>query len=150
MNNEPTTPERSALMRAVRRRDTAPELFLRRMLHARGWRYRLHRKDLPGSPDIVFPSRRKVIFVHGCFWHAHDCRLGRAPKSRKEFWSAKRQNNQARDKRAEAALRKLGWGSLVVWQCELKDAEAALLKTEKFLRGIGDESPSGHKGGQKV
>ena len=128
-------------MRAVRRADTAPELFLRRMLHARGWRYRLHRKDLPGSPDLVFPSRRKVIFVHGCFWHAHDCRLGRAPKTRTEFWSAKRLDNQARDRRAEAALRELGWDSLVVWQCELKDSQGALVEAERFLEGGGSGEP---------
>jgi DNA mismatch endonuclease, patch repair protein len=120
-------------MRAVRQRNTAPELTVRRMLHARGWRYRLHRKDLPGSPDLVFPSRRKAIFVHGCFWHGHDCRAGRAPKTREAFWSAKLRNNRDRDRRAEDALRELGWEPIVVWQCELKQPEVALRRLEEFL-----------------
>jgi DNA mismatch endonuclease (patch repair protein) len=124
-------------MRAVRRRDTAPELIVRKMLHANGWRFRLHRKDLPGSPDIVFPVRRKAVFVHGCFWHGHDCRLGRAPKTRKEFWAAKRRDNRARDLRAENALRELGWESFVIWQCELKEPSFALKKLEQFLETSG-------------
>jgi len=133
LSETPVPPARSALMRAVRRRDTGPELTVRRALHARGWRFRLHRKDLPGSPDIVFPSRRKVIFVHGCFWHGHDCPKGRQPKTRQEFWATKIHDNRARDHRAEEALSGLGWSTLVVWQCELREREAVLQRVEAFL-----------------
>lgn len=127
-------------MRSVRQRDTAPELQLRRMLHAQGWRYRLHRKELPGKPDIVFPSRQKAIFVHGCFWHAHDCALGRAPKTRTEFWSQKRRQNQERDERAINNLTKLGWTSLIVWQCELKHPASAMQKVTEFLNTVKGEN----------
>lgn len=124
-------------MRAVRRRDTAPEMTVRRLLHRRGWRYRLHRKDLPGSPDIVFTRLRKAIFVHGCFWHGHECSKGRQPKTRQAFWSAKIADNRARDKRAEDALHALGWETLIIWQCELRDKDAALMKLEEYLKATG-------------
>jgi DNA mismatch endonuclease, patch repair protein len=120
-------------MSRVRQRDTAPELVVRRLLHHRGWRYRLHDRSLPGSPDLVFRRLSKVIFVHGCFWHGHDCRAGRLPSSRSDYWTPKIEANRARDVRALDKLRALGWNSLVVWQCETKDCEALLHKVESFL-----------------
>jgi DNA mismatch endonuclease (patch repair protein) len=133
MSDPKTSGERSAIMRAVGRRNTGPELVVRQMLYANGWRYRVHRKDLPGSPDIAFPGRRKAVFVHGCFWHGHDCPKGRLPKTRTEFWSEKINRNKARDGRAEAALLKLGWLVIAIWQCELKDRSGVLRKLEIFL-----------------
>lgn len=128
-----STEKRSALMRSVRRRGTKPEMVVRRALHSRGWRYRLHRKSLPGSPDIVFPGRRKVIFVHGCFWHGHACRKGRLPTSNVEFWSEKIERNQERDARAIDDLSSIGWRSLVIWECELAQSDAAIARIEDFL-----------------
>ena len=125
---------RSANMRQIRSKNTAPELLLRRMLHRMGYRFRLHRKDLPGKPDIVFPSRRKVIFVHGCFWHQHAaCREGRVPHSRREYWEPKFNRNQKRDADSQALLEEQGWRFLVVWGCELKDTTAALKTVKQFL-----------------
>lgn len=121
------TPEaRSERMSRVRGKDTGPELVVRRLLHAMGYRYRLHCRDLPGRPDLCFPSRRKVIFVHGCFWHRHDenlCNLTRLPKSRLDFWRPKLEANRLRDTDRQAALRDLGWSILVVWECELSHKE---------------------------
>lgn len=107
-------------MRAVKSRDTKPEMVVRRAAHALGYRFRLHRKDLPGSPDLVFPARRKAIFVHGCFWHGHDCVRGaRRPKANAEYWAAKIGRNQARDARVHDELAARGWETLTVWECEL-------------------------------
>jgi len=108
-------------MAAVKQKDTSVELRIRRELHRRGYRYRLHAKNLPGRPDIVFPARRKVIFVHGCFWHGHDCSKGALPKSRIDYWSEKISGNRARDMRTIGELSRMGWTSLVVWQCELQE-----------------------------
>ena len=121
------TPEqRSSVMRKVKGRDTAPELKVRRMLWALGLRYRLHRKDLPGAPDIVLPGRKLAIFVHGCFWHGHDCARGaRVPKQNRDYWTGKIGRNRARDLANQAALEALGWTPLVLWECDLKD-DAAL------------------------
>ncbi|WP_165321894.1 very short patch repair endonuclease [Rhizorhabdus phycosphaerae] len=116
-----TEQSRSALMSRIGSKNTAPELVVRRLLHAMGFRYRLHRKDLPGTPDIVFPSLRKAIFVHGCFWHAHGCRIGQPPKSKPEFWGPKLARNKARDAEKSAALREEGWDVLTLWQCEIKE-----------------------------
>lgn len=124
---------RSALMSRVRQRDTGPELLVRKLLHARGWRYRLHDRKLPGSPDLVFPRLRKVVFVHGCFWHGHECKLGRPPSSRSEYWIPKIKANLERDERALGNLRELGWDAAVVWQCETKDRDTLLHKIESFL-----------------
>lgn len=124
---------RSAIMRSVGTKNTGPELTLRRLLHAMGFRYSLHRRDLPGSPDIVFPKLRTAVFVHGCYWHGHDCRWGRLPKSRLHYWSTKIVGNQARDKRNRAALRRSGWRSIVVWQCELREPERAIPRVIQFL-----------------
>lgn len=126
---------RSAIMAKVGTKDTGPELALRKILHRMGYRYRLYRRDLPGSPDIVFPARRKAIFVHGCFWHGHKCRWGRLPKSRLEYWAPKIVANRARDKANSRKLRKLGWAVAVVWQCELKRRpEKAVVRIIGFLK----------------
>ena len=114
---------RSRIMRAVRQRNTAPEMKLRRALHAAGGRYRLHVRALPGSPDLVFPRRRLAVFVHGCFWHAHDCRAGRPPATRTDYWLPKLEENRRRDVRKIDALRALGWRVEVVWECELRTHE---------------------------
>ena len=121
-------------MRAVKGRDTGPELAVRRMLHARGYRYRLHRKDLPGKPDMTFPSRRKVVFVHGCFWHGHSCPRGaRMPKTNADYWRAKIGRNRERYEAQRAALRDAGWGVLTVWECELRRGDELASRIEAFL-----------------
>ena len=120
---------RSATMRAVKAKDTTPELRVRRLLHSMGYRFRLHRKDLPGVPDIVFGRRRRVIFVHGCFWHSHKCRRGsRVPVSNREYWQAKIGGNVQRDAAVIAALKAIGWSVLVVWECETGNANRAELR----------------------
>lgn len=107
-------------MAAIRGADTKPEMLVRKGLHARGFRYRLHDRRLPGRPDLVFPARRAVVFVHGCFWHGHDCPLFVMPKTRTEFWQGKIAANRARDDAALAALRETGWRTGIVWECGLK------------------------------
>jgi DNA mismatch endonuclease (patch repair protein) len=112
-------------MRAVRSRDTAPEMRVRRAAHALGLRFRLHRASLPGCPDLVFVGRRAALFVHGCFWHGHDCPRGaRRPRANAVYWSAKIARNRERDAAALAALEALGWRALVIWECETRDAGA--------------------------
>ena len=114
--------KRSAVMRRVKGRNTTPEMAVRRMLWRLGVRYRLHRKDLPGHPDIVMPGRKLAVFVHGCFWHGHDCARGaRVPKQNRAYWEAKVGRNRARDAASLARLESLGWRVLTVWECELKD-----------------------------
>lgn len=121
-------------MRAVRSTDTKPEMRVRRLAHRLGYRFRLHRADLPGTPDLVFAGRRKVIFVHGCFWHAHDCRRGaRQPKANAGYWRAKIERNAARDVASAEALRAAGWAVLVLWECELKDETALADRLCAFL-----------------
>ena len=129
------TPEdRSRIMRAVKGRDTSPEMAVRRMVHAMGYRYRLYRKDLPGKPDLVFPSRKKVIFVNGCFWHGHDCTRGaRMPKTNREYWEVKIKRNVERDRTTRKALKVQGWDALALWECELKDNGSVRLKITEFL-----------------
>lgn len=130
----PPDAARAAVMRAVRGRDTGPELAVRRMLHAAGYRFRLQRADLPGKPDVVFPARRAVVFVHGCFWHGHDCKRGaRAPRRNADYWSAKIARNMARDAEVAAALGALGWRSHVVWECALRDPAAVAAGLRAFL-----------------
>lgn len=107
-------------MACIRGKDTAPEMMLRRALHRKGFRYRLHVRDLPGSPDMVFPSRRAVIMVNGCFWHGHDCHLFKWPTSRQDFWRKKIEGNRKRDKAAADALQAAGWRMLIVWECATK------------------------------
>jgi DNA mismatch endonuclease (patch repair protein) len=129
------TPEkRSRLMSRVRGRDTKPELAVRRMLHMMGFRYRLHRGDLPGRPDIVFVSRKKVIFVHGCFWHGHRCARGKLPTTNTDFWRDKIGRNMIRDHKSLRQLRKMGWSALVVWECTLKNSVATQRRIVDFLR----------------
>ncbi|HEX8232347.1 MAG TPA: very short patch repair endonuclease [Caulobacteraceae bacterium] len=114
--------KRSAVMRRVKGRNTGPELKVRKMLWAMGARYRLHRRDLPGAPDIVLPGRRVAVFVHGCFWHGHDCARGaRAPKQNAEYWRGKIGRNRERDGSHAAALAARGWTPVTIWECELKD-----------------------------
>jgi DNA mismatch endonuclease (patch repair protein) len=130
-----TPSERSARMALIRSRDTKPELFVRRIIHGLGYRYRLHAKDLPGRPDLVFKSRRKVVFVHGCFWHLHrNCPACRPPKSRRDYWKPKLERNAARDKEVVRQLRRLGWRLMVIWECELDRTERLTQKITKFLR----------------
>lgn len=137
MSTDVFTPaERSAVMRRVKGRDTKPELKLRKLLTRMGLRYRLHRKDLPGSPDVAFIGKKTAIFVHGCFWHGHDCKRGaRAPKTNAAYWSAKIARNRERDAKAVAALEAMGWRAVVVWECELKD-EAALDKAGRRIDAL--------------
>lgn len=111
--------ERSERMSRIRGKDTLPELWVRHFLHAHGFRYRIHRRDLPGRPDIVLPKYGAVVFVHGCFWHAHHCQMGRIPGTRSQFWEAKFVANKARDARNARELRRGGWRVLRVWECEL-------------------------------
>jgi DNA mismatch endonuclease, patch repair protein len=129
------TPERrSALMSRIRGKNTAPECALRVALHRAGYRYRLHVGNLPGCPDLVFPKRRKVIFVHGCFWHHHrKCRLGKLPKSNLGFWKPKLEGNHKRDERNIRKLRRMGWRVLVVWQCKLRVPNKCLPRVTRFL-----------------
>lgn len=127
-------PERSRIMRAVKSRNTGPEMTVRRLVHGMGYRFRLHRRDLPGVPDLAFPGRKKVVFVHGCFWHGHDCRRGaRSPKENADYWRDKIARNRARDVKNQDALQSLGWGVLVVWECELKDRDALAARLRAFL-----------------
>jgi len=128
-----TARARSERMSRIRGRDTAPEWIVRRLLHGLGYRFRLHRKDLPGRPDLVFLNRNKVVFVHGCFWHGHGCKIGRLPKSNLAFWEEKISRNQSRDARNIEALCANGWTVLIVWQCEMKDREALAAKLVSFL-----------------
>jgi DNA mismatch endonuclease (patch repair protein) len=134
---------RSARMSRIRGKDTAPEMIVRRMTHGLGYRFRLHRKDLPGTPDLVFPRLGKVILVHGCYWHGHGCKIGRLPKSNIEFWKEKIERNRARDARNLADLSSLSWKTLVVWQCATRDkktlgrALAAFLGTHRKRRSTG-------------
>ena len=130
-----------------------PELQVRRLLHGMGYRYRLHRKDLPGHPDIVFPRAKKAIFVHGCFWHQHSssrCKITRVPKSRTEYWLPKLARNRLRDKQHMRTLRKLGWKVLVVWECQVKDDGLALpRRLVRFLDGDSGGGPARTAGSGK-
>lgn len=128
------TPERrSANMRAVRGKDTGPEMIVRRLVHGMGYRYRLHGRDLPGKPDLVFRLRRRTVFVHGCFWHGHDCARAARPQANAEFWQAKLDRNVERDAAQLQALDAAGWTALVVWECETKDAPRLASRLRDFL-----------------
>lgn len=131
-----TAGERSRRMGQIRGKNTGPEKAVRSLLHRLGYRFRLHDKTLPGRPDIVFPGRKKVIFVHGCFWHRHPdpaCRLARLPKSRLDFWLPKLEKNQQRDRATIHALSEMQWQSLVIWECELKDPAKTAERLSSFL-----------------
>jgi DNA mismatch endonuclease (patch repair protein) len=125
---------RRRTMQAVKSKDTVPELLVRSLAHRMGYRFRLHRKDLPGKPDLVFPERRKAIFVHGCFWHGHDCARGaRVPKSNRDYWTKKIARNKERDLAACAALTHSGWTYLILWECDLGNGKELKARVRKFL-----------------
>jgi len=130
-----TSEQRSYCMSRIRGRDTKPEIVVRKLVHALGYRFRLHRRDLPGVPDLVLPKHRKLIFVHGCFWHMHSCRYGSVvPKTNAEFWAHKRQGNVARDQRNVRQLRRDGWRVRVIWECETREPDKLLPRLARFLR----------------
>lgn len=120
-------------MRQVKAKNTGPEKIVRSLLHHLGYRFFLHRKGLPGTPDIIFPRRRVVVFVHGCFWHGHGCRLGHLPKSHLDFWAPKIQANRDRDRRNQELLEEAGWRVTAVWQCELADIPTLTDRLTRFL-----------------
>lgn len=131
-----TTQRRSANMSKIKSKGMKPEMLVRSLAHGMGYRYRLHRKDLPGKPDLVFPRLRKAIFVHGCFWHQHsieNCRRSHIPRSNGEYWQPKLDRNVARDKSAFLELTHLGWKILVLWECELKNTEQIEVRVKEFL-----------------
>jgi DNA mismatch endonuclease (patch repair protein) len=136
--------ERSERMARVRCKDTKPEMLVRRLVHSMGFRYRLHNRELPGKPDLVFARRHKIIFVHGCFWHRHgkDCALTRWPKSKLDFWRPKLEENRKRDRKNFRFLRASGWDILVLWECELKDRESVTKKISEFLLKCEDAEVS--------
>jgi len=119
--------ERSRIMRAVKSENTTPEMVVRRLAHSMGYRYRLHVRALPGNPDLVFPRLRKIIFVHGCFWHLHGCSRTRVPSSRRDYWVPKLEGNRARDRRVRRALRRAGWRVLIVWECQTRPSRLGRL-----------------------
>jgi DNA mismatch endonuclease (patch repair protein) len=127
--------DRSEIMRRVKGKDTTPERAVRSLLHRMGYRFRLHRKDLPGHPDIALPGRKSVVFVHGCFWHGHDCARGaRQPKANADYWTAKIARNRTRDEKNLAALAASGWRAKVVWECELKEIGKVERTLRRFLK----------------
>lgn len=134
MSDVLTTAQRSLNMSRIRGRDTKPELAVRRLITTLNCRYRLHSTHLPGKPDLVFPAKKKVILVHGCFWHRHTCRNGRAqPKSRAAFWSAKFEANKKRDRKVRRLLRAAGWSVFVVWECQLREPAKLAVRLSMFL-----------------
>ena len=129
-----TKEQRSFNMSRIRDKNTRPEMFVRSLTHHMGYRYRLHQKNLPGKPDLVFKRHKKVIFVHGCFWHMHNCRYGKVtPKTNRKFWQTKREGNVTRDKANIRKLRRLGWKVLTVWECQTRNEDKLTKKLEKFL-----------------
>lgn len=134
-----TRAERSRIMAAVKSRDTSPELVVRKLVHAMGYRYRLHVRSLPGTPDLVFPRLRKVIFVSGCFWHMHHCGRCRVPQANRGYWLKKLKRNAERDRRTGQKLRRLGWRVMVIWECQTAAAKRAALEARlrKFLEPPG-------------
>jgi DNA mismatch endonuclease, patch repair protein len=138
---DPLTPEqRSYTMGRVHGKNTKPELLVRRLLYKLGYRYRLQGRDLPGNPDIVFRSKKKVIFIHGCFWHGHECKAGsKRPKTNEGYWLPKLAKTRARDAQNQEKLLALGWDFLILWECELKNNEALTEKIRKFMGGKGHD-----------
>jgi DNA mismatch endonuclease, patch repair protein len=136
MGDRVTQEQRSENMRRIRSVDTKPELIVRRLSHALGYRHRLHGKKLPGKPDLVYPGQRKVIFVHGCYWHQHanpNCKIAHRPKSNLNYWSPKLERNVARDAKNQAKLREIGWDYLIIWECQVKDTEDLADRIAAFL-----------------
>ncbi|MDE0604804.1 MAG: very short patch repair endonuclease [bacterium] len=133
-----TARQRSELMSRIRSKDTRPEMLVRRLVHGMGYRYRLHAKELPGRPDLVFRPQRKAILVHGCFWHRHEgCPANRMPKTRREFWSRKLNGNARRDQRNKETLEREGWQVLIIWECETKDLDRIARVVRRFLGPVG-------------
>ncbi|MCB9768069.1 MAG: DNA mismatch endonuclease Vsr [Candidatus Omnitrophica bacterium] len=132
---DPLSPEqRERTMRAVKSEDTGPELRVRKLIHSMGYRYSLHRKDLPGKPDIVLRSRKKIVFIHGCFWHGHHCPAGsKKPKTNADYWERKIERNVQRDRRSQSALRRGGWSVAVVWECQTRNLEKLERRLRTFL-----------------
>lgn len=131
---DPLSPaERSERMSRIRNANTKPEMTVRGIVHGLGYRYRLHSRELPGNPDLVFRPRKKVIFVHGCFWHQHGCRQYREPRTKRSFWERKLAKNKARDAEVKRQLRKLGWRALVIWECQLKKEDELKNRIKRFL-----------------
>lgn len=128
-----TKEKRSEIMSKVRGKNTSPEIVVRKLLFSLGYRYRIHYRKLPGCPDIAFPGRKKALFVHGCFWHQHGCKKSNLPKTRQEYWTPKLLKNRERDVKNQAALKKIGWDFMVVWQCEIRDIGALQKKMIDFL-----------------
>lgn len=137
---------RSRLMSRVRSKNTSPERVVRSMLHALGYRFRLHYRQLPGTPDIVLPRHNKIVLVHGCFWHGHYCRRGGEPKSNLEYWRPKIERNRTRDRRIRRALRRSGWQLLVVWECETRKQEELAQKIQQFMKGVTSERKAAQSG----
>ena len=125
--------ERSERMSLIRSRNTTPELIVRSLLHRLGYRFRVHRRDLPGNPDIVFPSRRCVVFVDGCFWHGHQCSIGHIPYSNSKYWEEKITRTKLRDSKNRKLLRRKGWRALIIWECEIKNTEKLIRRVTRFL-----------------
>lgn len=145
-----TDTKRSQIMRAVKCKDTVPEMVVRRLVHSLGYRYRLHRNDLPGKPDLVFGPRRKLIFVHGCFWHGHTCKRGnRQPKTNANYWRKKIQVNKERDKSTLEELRARGWEILVLWECETRQ-ETLRQRIDTFLRSTKQIESSSFSPGSRA
>ena len=138
-------------MSRIRKTEPLPELAVRRIVRQLGYRYRLHRRDLPGTPDLVFAGRRKVLFVHGCFWHQHECPLGwKQPGSRREYWLPKLARNVERDQQSQATLRVSGWDVMTVWECEIKNEPALTERLQAFLSGASREEPCLAAAGRRV
>ena len=142
-----TPQQRSKTMAAIRSKDTSPEILVRRLVFSLGYRYRLHVGSLPGSPDIVLASSKKVILVHGCFWHRHNCTLGiKMPKSRLDYWQPKLAKNKSRDAKNRQRLRRLGWNILVIWECQTRDIKKLSTRLTKFLKsGTSSAQSSSHR-----
>ncbi len=129
--------KRSSIMSTVKNRNTKPELIVRSMLHRMGYRFRIHRRDLPGNPDITLPKHKKIVFVHGCFWHGHKkCRRAKRPTTNQEFWNKKLNSNIKRDNKNVLELNKAGWQTLVVWSCEIKDKDNLMQRLQNFIAGV--------------
>lgn len=128
-----TKAERSERMSRIRNADTKPEMIVRRMVHGMGYRYNLHARDVPGNPDLVFRARKKIIFVHGCFWHQHGCSHYRQPRTKLGFWQPKLARNKARDEEVRKMLRRQGWKSMTVWECQLRSTRELMSRIRRFL-----------------
>lgn len=144
MMTKKTEAVRSAIMRSVKSANTKPEMAVRSLAHRLGYRFRLHRKGLPGTPDLVFPRLRKIVFVHGCFWHGHSCRRGnRTPKDNRDYWVAKIERNRQRDRVNQRLLRSQGWGVFTAWECEIRDLRFEdRLKAFLSSHGVSSRRPS--------